>query len=150
MQNQPSPMVNIQKHFAESSHEIWRAWTDAEIIRLWFGSDPNGTVLDVSLDVRPGGSFEITFANADGTMYTCFGIYTDVLLYQKLIFSWTWKNNPDVVEWVSILFREEHDGTLMDFEIANIDASTTHQYEVGWKTTFEKLARAMKSIRDEG
>ena len=144
MQNQTNPAVKIQKHFAEPPREVWRAWTDAEIVKLWFGSDPNGEVLRAFLDVRPGGSFEITFANADKTTFTCFGKYQEITLYQKLVFTWSWKNNPNVMEFVTVVLQEEQSGTLMDFEIANIDASTTHQYEAGWQSTFEKLERAMK------
>lgn len=147
MQNQPNHVVKIQKHFAESPGEVWRAWTDAEIVKLWFGSDPNGNVLHVFLDVRLNGSFEITFANADKTEFTCGGTYTEIEPHQKLAFTWTWKNNPGVVEFITILLKEEQGGTLMDFEITNIDASTTHQYAVGWKTTFEKLERAVRTYQ---
>jgi len=144
MPNQPNNAVKIQKHFDESPRELWRAWTDAEIVKLWFGSDPNGQVLHTFMDVRPGGSFEITFANADKTAFTCGGTYTEMSLHHKLAFTWTWKNNPTVVEFVTIEFQEEQKGTLMNFEIANIDPSTTHQYAAGWQSTFEKLTRALK------
>ena len=31
----------------------------------------------------------------------------------------------------------------MTFEHANIDDNTTHNYEVGWKSTFKKLERIL-------
>lgn len=144
MQNQDNRVVKIQKHFAEPPHEVWHAWTDAEVVKLWFGSDPNGEVLSALLDVRLNGAFEITFANADKTTFTCFGTYQEVIPDQKLAFTWRWKSSPDMVEFVTVELEEEQGGTFMSFEIANIDANTTHGYSAGWNTTFEKLAQAMQ------
>jgi uncharacterized protein YndB with AHSA1/START domain len=143
MSNQLTPTVNIPWHFDAAREKVWQAWTDPQMVTQWFGSDPDGKVLSATINARPGGTFEITFANADGTAFTCFGTYQEVDTYKKLAFTWSWINSPDVVEFVTVSLRDEPGGTHMDFEIANIDPNSAHNYEPGWKSTFEKLERAL-------
>lgn len=137
--------VNISHDFSQPPQKVWQAWTDPAIVKCWFGSDPNGTVLAASLDVRLGGRFEVTFQNADQAQFTCIGQYKEIEPDQKLVFSWTWKDRPEVLELVSIIFQAEQNGTKMFFEHANIDPATTHGYENGWKSTFEKLERTLQA-----
>jgi uncharacterized protein YndB with AHSA1/START domain len=145
MQSQTNSSISISRYFSEPPHEVWRAWTDPQLVKSWFGSDPNGTVLDASLDVRLGGTFEVTFRNSDDTQFTCIGAYKQIEKYQRLVFTWTWKDRPEVMELVTLVFQAEQNGTLMIFEHANIDAGTTHGYETGWKSTFDKLERTLKA-----
>lgn len=135
--------IRMIRRFAAPPAQLWQAWTDPERIRLWFGSDPNGVVTQAQLDVRVGGTFEVTFANSDMSEYTCFGTYQEVDPHRKLSFSWSWKNTPGVQEQVSVSLQEDQSGTLMTFEHANIDPNTSHGYENGWSSTFEKLQRAL-------
>lgn len=134
--------IKIERHFSAAPQKVWQAWTNPQIVKLWFGSDPNGTVSHAVLDVRIGGSFEVTFANSDGTQYTCFGNYKEAELYKKLAFTWLWRDRP-TDELITIRFQEEEDGTLMTFEQANIDENTSHNYEIGWRSTFEKIEKAL-------
>lgn len=146
MHDQNNRTINLPWYFNATREQVWHAWTDPEMVKLWFGSDPDGKVLSAIIDARPGGAFEITFANADGTAFTCFGTYSEVEIYKKLAFTWSWKNSPDVMEFVTVTLRDQSDGTLMNFEIANIDPNTAHNYEPGWKSTFEKLGRALSKV----
>jgi uncharacterized protein YndB with AHSA1/START domain len=135
--------IKIERHFSSTPQKLWQAWTDPRIIKLWFGSDPNGTGLDAVLDVRVGGAYAVTFANANGDEYTAQGIYQEVDLNKKLAFTWGWRNQPHIKESVAVQFQAEADGTLMTFEHMDIDANTSHNYEIGWRTTFDKLEKAL-------
>lgn len=116
-------------------------------MKLWFGSDPNGKVLDAKLDVQVNGSFSVTFANSDGTEFTAQGIYKEIEPNIRLVFTWGWANQPEVNELISLEFYPDGDGTLMTFEQSNIDPSTSmHNYEVGWRSTFQKLEKALGTI----
>ena len=145
MQSQTNSSIRISRSFSASPQEVWQAWTDPKLVKSWFGSDPNGKVLDASLDVRPGGTFEVTFRNSDDTQFTCAGTYKEIKKYQRLVFTWTWKDRPEVQESVTLVFQARQTGTLMIFRHANIDAGTTHDYETGWRSTFDKLERTLKA-----
>jgi len=145
MHSQTNSSIKISRYFSASPQEVWQAWTDPMLVKSWFGSDPQGTVLDASLDVRLGGTFEVTFRNSDDTQFTCTGIYQEIEKDQRLVFTWTWKERPEVRELVTLIIQAEQNDTLMIFKHANIDAGTTHDYETGWNSTFDKLERTLKA-----
>jgi uncharacterized protein YndB with AHSA1/START domain len=135
--------VKISWRFSVPPGRVWKAWTDPELLKQWFGSDPNGSVISATVDLRINGSFEVAFMNSDNTGHTCMGTYREIDPNRKLVFTWTWKERPGVVELVTVLLEKDHDGTVMSFKHAEIDPGTTHDYEVGWKRTFEKLQNVL-------
>ena len=142
-----SRSIRIAWEFSHPPVKVWQAWTDPSIAKLWLGSDPNGTVLDARFDVQINCSFSVTFVNSDGTEFTCHGIYKEVNEPKRLVFTWGWANQPDVAELISLQFAPNEHGTLMRFEQSNIDPQTTlHNYEEGWRSTFQKLERALGTI----
>lgn len=142
---EPQP-VRIEWAFDAPPETIWAAWTDSRIVRRWFGSDPNGEVLAAHLDARVGGRFEVTFANGDGTQYTAMGVYRRVEPFRHLEFSWQWKNEP-VQTFIRIEMSPEGAGTHMNFEHAGLIHLSTHDYASGWRSTFEKMEKAISSDR---
>jgi uncharacterized protein YndB with AHSA1/START domain len=135
--------VTIETIIHASVDDVWKAWTFPAAILNWFGSDPNGKVLEASLDVIPGGNFEITFKDGDETKHTCSGEYTTVEAFSKLSFSWEWKNEPGIMSFVTILFTPENNYTLMHFEHANLGYASKHNYLTGWQNTFLKLDKLL-------
>jgi uncharacterized protein YndB with AHSA1/START domain len=141
--NAPHGNLVIAWRFPAPPARVWHAWTEPGMMKRWFGSDPQGHVVRASADPRVGGAFEVTFVNSDGSGYTCFGRYLEVEQDTKLVFSWSWRDSPGPGELLTLRFEPRDGGTLMRFEHANIDPDTTHNYALGWKSTFEKLERAL-------
>ena len=123
--------------------KTWEAWTDPALILKWFGSDPNGEGIKAELDVRPGGEFEISFRDSNGTEHTCSGVYVIVEKPEKLSFTWRWKSEPGVESLVNISFIDKKNSTLMRFEHANLGSASKHDYLQGWQSTFEKLLKVL-------
>jgi uncharacterized protein YndB with AHSA1/START domain len=123
--------------------KVWQAWTDAEHILHWFGSDPNGKGLKASLDVRPGGAYEITFQDSNQTSHTCYGAYLEVVQFSKLKFTWNWKSEPGVESMVTVVLTAEGNNTRMKFEHACVGTASMHNYLHGWTGTFTKLDRVL-------
>jgi uncharacterized protein YndB with AHSA1/START domain len=142
--------VKITRHFSESPVRIWQGWTDPKMMKQWFGSDPKGVVLGARVDLRIGGSFEVTFANSDGSRHTCAGTYNQIEVHRRLTFSWTWKDRPGPVELVTVHLEDESNGTRMEFQHSNIDPNSTHHYAAGWASTFDKLERAFGRVQADG
>ena len=137
--------IQISWNFSHPPAKLWQAWTDPAIAKLWFGSDPNGKVLNAKFDVRVNGTFSVTFANSDGTEFTCQGQYKEIILNQRLVFTWGWVNPLESTELISLQFTPSEQGTLMIFEQSNIDSNTSHNYEEGWRSTFQKLEKALEN-----
>ena len=137
--------VTIEIPISAPIEKLWKAWTDPALISRWFGSDPDGTVMNAELDVRAGGTFEVTFKDSDQTEHTCSGVYKDVQEFRKLVFTWTWKSEPCVESFVTVQLTPDIDFTRMLFEHAHLGTASSHNYLSGWKSTFAKLERLVRS-----
>ncbi|PWT77554.1 MAG: glutathione S-transferase [Bacteroidetes bacterium] len=138
-----SDTINIDRLIHAPVNKVWDAWTDADLVLYWFGSDPKGKGIKANLDVRPGGKFEITFRNSDGTEFTCSGSYVEVQKFNKLTFTWEWKNEPGIESFVTLIFTPANQFTRMQFEHAHVGDKSAHDYAIGWRSTFDKLDRLL-------
>lgn len=136
--------VSIETTIEATIEEVWQAWTDPTCVRQWFGSDPNGKVLSANLDVRPGGHFEVTFLDSDGTEHTCSGKYDSVKRFSRLSSSWMWKSEPGVVSFINISLIPFDTGTRMIFIHSNLGNESKHDYFIGWQSTFSKLKKLLE------
>lgn len=139
--------VRIAWTFAAPPAAVWAAWTEAGAVRQWFGSDPEGEVLEADLDVRPGGRFAVTFADRDGTQHTARGVYRRVVPHSVLEFSWGWDSEPGVTTVVTILLAADGDGTSMQFEHGNLIHASSHDYASGWRSTFGKIENVIAGAK---
>lgn len=133
----------IERHFDSAPMVVWRAWTEPEQMRRWFGSDPAGIVITANADVRLGGSYSVTFADSDGTQHTASGEYLEVQPHARLVFSWHWKSETGVTSVVTVLMKPDGKGTTMHFQHAGIGYGSSHDFEKGWQSTFDKLERTL-------
>lgn len=137
--------VEISYFYSHPIEKLWEAWTNSLIVKKWFGSDPNGTVLDAVMNVQVDGSFKVKFANSNGTKHTAQGIYKEIELNKKLVFTWGWEEQPHIKEWVQVKFETENGGTMIYFEHHDIDKNSAHNYAEGWRSTFWKIERTLNS-----
>lgn len=66
--------------------KLFRCWTDAEVLPLWFAPRP-WTTPRAELDVRPGGTSLIVMAGPDGVEFPNSGVYLEVVPNEKLVFT---------------------------------------------------------------
>jgi uncharacterized protein YndB with AHSA1/START domain len=65
---------------------VFRAWTDADHVKHWWG--PTGfTNPRCELDPRPGGAIRIDMRAPDGTVFPMAGTYIEVVEPERLVFS---------------------------------------------------------------
>jgi len=71
--------------FDSSRDKVWKAWTEAERMKQWWG--PKGfTVKSLKLDLRPGGTMLYCLAAPDGTEMWGKMAYKEIVKEQKLVF----------------------------------------------------------------
>src|SRR2546423_4784375 len=66
---------------------VWKAWTDPEHVARWFGPRGFSTPLStVTMDVRPGGTFEFTMvSDDDGNEIPSGGTFLEVVEPERLV-----------------------------------------------------------------
>ena len=143
------PSLTLTRSYPVAPEKVWRAWTDAEAVKRWWGPGPGEPVSLAELDVRVGGRFRIVFGGADGKQHECAGVYREVVPNRKLVFTWCWPNTtPERVSVVTIEFRAAGKGTELLFRHEQFfDEQARDGHRRGWTALFDKLAGYLELSR---
>ncbi len=139
---------------------VWKAWTEVEQLKAWFG--PKGFTTPVAkLDFRPGGMFHYCMVAADGGKMWGRFIYREITAPERLVwvnsfsdekgglgrhpFSETWPQEMLTV----VTFAEYASQTIVTVKWTALNATAAEQktfdsnhdsMNQGWGGTFEQLA----------
>ena len=136
------PSLTLQRKFPVAPEKVWRAWTDPQALKQWFGpSGRHQPVAVADVDLRVGGRFRLVFGGPDGDEHEAAGVYKEVQPHRKLVFTWCWpRTTPDRISQITILLRAEGNGTDMEFRHEQFfDAAARDGHLRGWSETFGKL-----------
>ena len=140
------PFLSLNRSYPVAPEKVWRAWTDPEAIKRWWGPGGNDPVSVAQLDVRVGGRFRIVFGGPQGRDHEVQGVYKEVVPARKLVFTWTWPNStPERESLVTIVFRQAAGGTELEFLHAqHFDETVRDNHRRGWSESFAKLERFLQ------
>jgi len=145
------PSLGLNRRYPVSPEKVWRAWTEPEAIRKWWGPGPEHSVSLAELDVRVGGRFRIVFGGPEGRDHECAGVYREVVpcsmnTVGKLVFTWTWPNStPERESLVTIVFKAAGKGTELDFRHEQLfDEKVRDDHKRGWTGSLDKLTEFLK------
>jgi uncharacterized protein YndB with AHSA1/START domain len=135
------PSLALTRSYSVAPEKVWRAWTDPEAVKRWWGPGPGEPVSLAELDVRVGGRFRIVFGGPDGKLHECAGVYREVEPNRKLVFTWCWPNTtPERVSVVTISFHAVEEGTRLDFRHEQLfDDKARDDHKRGWGESLAKL-----------
>ena len=122
---------------------VWKAWTDPDHVSRWFGPRGFTTPLStVRMDVRPGGTFELTMiSDDDGKEYPSGGTFVEVDEPERL----AWRDR-DIDLTVAVTFTDLGGRTEMTCHVVG-KTGGADAYD-GWSTMFDKLADLLDSSPD--
>jgi uncharacterized protein YndB with AHSA1/START domain len=136
------PALEIERRYAAAPDKVWRAWTEPQAIRAWFGPGPQAEVSVAETDVRVGGRYRIVFATPDGESHDVSGVYREVAVNRRLAFTWAWKSTPERESLVTIALEPDGAGTLMRFRHEQFfDEAARDRHQQGWTRLFVSLER---------
>ena len=138
--------IIVECYFPASPAKVYEAWTDAEIVKQWFGYEPN-SLNSAKIDLRPGGAWQFLFIdNAEKSM-GFEGEYIEIQENEKIVFSWAHittlangKQEKTSDSRVEVIFSAKGNGTdvrLIHSAISNDDARKG--IGGGWESAFASL-----------
>jgi uncharacterized protein YndB with AHSA1/START domain len=132
--------LDVSKTIAAPRTRVFAAWTDPELVKLWFAPG-DMTVGDVKVDARVGGSYRIVMQGADMTP-TAVGEYKEIVTNERLVFSWQWEGDPSQPTLVTVTFHDVEGGTRVDLKHERLSSEESRaRHEHGWIGCLENLAK---------
>ena len=135
------PSLALTRSYPVAPEKVWRAWTDPQALKRWWGPGGQDPVSVVELDLRVGGRFRIVFGGPQGADHEVQGVYREVVPARRLVFTWTWpRTTPERESLVTLEFRAAGRGTELVFlHEQHFDAAVRDGHRRGWTESLVKL-----------
>jgi uncharacterized protein YndB with AHSA1/START domain len=137
----------ISRIIDASRAQVFAAWS--EHLPEWWG--PHGMTTPVcEMDLRPGGTFRTVMRAPDGTEYPTRGIFLEVVLDERIVFTDAfdagWEPHPDVFFTCIATFetaaghRTRFTARALHWTVANREKHEKMGFHHGWGESLDRLA----------
>jgi uncharacterized protein YndB with AHSA1/START domain len=130
---------------------VFQAWTQPEHLTKWWGPRGFTTPLEsISIDLRPGGRFELTMVqDSDGAEYAVEMEIEELEPPERFSFSWGDTENPlpqAGAGTATITFADRGDKTEMTLHQSAHNTDEGHRdAEAGWSQSIDRLGEELAS-----
>lgn len=149
------PVVEVVRTIEAPREEVFRAWTDPEVLRRWWGPG-EFTCPEAKVDLRPGGSYRLVMQPTAGDPMVLTGTYREVEPPARLVYTWRWETGPAAdgsESLVTVEFRElRTDPPATELVLIHSDFPASHgpgPYQMGWEgglVKFEALFAGRSAV----
>jgi uncharacterized protein YndB with AHSA1/START domain len=156
----PAHELVITRIFDAPRELVWKAWTDPEQMKRWWGpkefSSPACT-----MDVRVGGSYHFCMRSPQGQDFWSTGVYREIVPPLRLVYSDNFADEKGNIvpasyygvpgDWpeetvVTVTLEEFEGKTKMTLRHVGIPAGFMREMTgAGWNGSFDKLAESLKA-----
>lgn len=138
--------LSTRRTFKADVDRVFRAWTEPEILKQWFG--PDGFFLATAeVDLRIGGAYRFGMQPPGGEVFYQYGVYREIEPGSKLVFTWVLEgqacagaDNQDSETLVTLIFRAVGDATEVIISHDALPTAVSRDgHEKGWQGSLECL-----------
>jgi len=150
--------LTITRTFHAPRELVWRAWTEPELYKRWWG--PSHFTCPVAhIDLRVGGKYLSCMRSPDGQDFWSTGVYREIVPVERLVYTdcfadaegnvvpASYYGMPDMpLEMVvTITLVEQGDKTVMTLQHEGMPADEHGaNAKEGWTQSFDKLAAVVE------
>lgn len=135
----PDTTLRLTRTFAAPRERVFRAWTDPEALKRWWGPPGYGTPT-VEVDLRAGGPYRLGMRKLpDGELFYLSGTFREVTPPERLVYTWRWEHEPgETLVTVEFLDRGGSTEVVLTHEMFQArEARDAHAQ--GWAGCLDKL-----------
>ncbi len=132
--------LRLTRFFDAPRARVFRAFTDPQILKRWWG--PDGiTTPNPEVDLRVGGAYRLEMHGSQGVDHVIGGQYREIVAGEKLVFSWAWEGGGMGGQTlVTLEFRDRDGGTELSLTHEGFDdAESCERHNRGWSSSFDCL-----------
>lgn len=150
--------LSITRIFDAPREVVWKAWTDPEYFKRWWGPK-NFTTPFIKIDLRVGGKILSSMRSPEGQEFWSTGTYREIVPLEKIVCTDSFADDKGNVvpaaqygmggDWplellITVTFEETGGKTRMVLRHEGIPEGTMkEQTKAGWNESFDKLAEAL-------
>ncbi len=136
----PLDMLELRKVLDAPRERVFRALTDLEQIKKWWG--PGGfTLPEAQQDFRVGGHYRFAMRSPEGRIHYLKGEYREILPPEKLVITWNWEDDGAIPETV-VTFNLIARGAQTELVLSHRGFPTRESrdnHKRGWTSTLERI-----------
>lgn len=154
--------VVITRTFNAPRELVWKAWSDPELFKQWWG--PNGFTAPVcEIDFRVGGKYLNAMRSPEGKDFYGTGTYKEIVPMDRIVYTDSFADEKGnvvpatyydmtetfpMVTLVTVILEDDGDKTKMTIrhsELENLDPEASADMETGWGQSLDKMAEAIET-----
>ena len=87
--------LQITRVFDAPRELVFKAWTDPDQFKQWFGAAAcdGASLRSVKVDARVGGKYRLQMRQANGEYFTSVGTYREVKPPERIVFTWEFEKD---------------------------------------------------------
>ncbi len=161
MADQNRNELTIVRVFDAPRELVWKAWTDEEMFKEWWGPKYFSAPA-VKIDFKVGGKYLNVMRGPDGKEFWSTGTYKEIVPMERIVATDSFADEKGNIvpatyyglgesfpmEMLLTVTFEEQDGktkmTLIHSGTENISDKDLSNMEQGWNQSFDKLAESLK------
>lgn len=148
----------IIRDFDASPELVWKAWTDPEHIKLWWGPK-NFTAPFSRIDLSVGGTYLLCMRSPEGQEYWTTGVYREIIPLKRIVYTDSFSDeNGNVVSssyyglgedfplelLVTVSFEDTGGKTRMTLRHEGLPAGEIKDMTgTSWNESFDKLEESL-------
>ncbi|MBI4588981.1 MAG: SRPBCC domain-containing protein [Candidatus Rokubacteria bacterium] len=141
----PQTTLQLRRTFAAPRGKVFRAWTDPEELKKWWGPPGYGTP-SAEVDLRVGGKYRLGMRKLpDGEVFYLSGTYREVRRPERLVYTWQWEAEPELGDTlVTVEFHDRAGSTeiVLTHELFPTEKAR-QEHERGWSGGLDNLAKIL-------
>jgi uncharacterized protein YndB with AHSA1/START domain len=148
-------VLHLSRAFAAPRERVVAAWTDPALLRQWWAAVHGWSTSRAEVDLRPSGRYRLSMRDpAAGEEYTVTGKYLEVSLPERLVYTWTWEGEAEIMKGsegttVTVEFVAHGDTTTVNITHEGFaDERITRLHQEGWSGCLDNLERALGKRTD--
>jgi uncharacterized protein YndB with AHSA1/START domain len=151
--------ILITRIFDAPRELVWKAWTDPEHVKRWWGPK-NFTAPFVQIDFRVGGKYLSCMRSAEGKEYWSTGVYREIIPQEKIVATDSFADEKGNIvpashygmtgDWplellVTVTFEKQGNKTKFTLRHEGMPAGDmVKQAEQGWNESLDKFADSLR------
>jgi uncharacterized protein YndB with AHSA1/START domain len=150
----------IERIFDAPRELVWRAWTDPERMKRWWGPK-DFTAPHITIDLRVGGKYVFCMRGPDGNDFWSTGVYREIVPMERIVCTDCFADEKGIavpathygmsadipLEMLVTVTFEEYEGGKTKMTLTHVGLPEGEMKDMtgaGWNESFDKLAESLK------